>query len=109
MGTYLGSLDAKTDADVEQAVKDSIASGAINVIDTAINYRFQKAERCVGRALADLFKNQIASREQVFVSTKNGYLAPDAEYRRGLDKYVPDRLIATGIIRPDEIVESATA
>jgi aryl-alcohol dehydrogenase-like predicted oxidoreductase len=107
MGTYLGSLDAKTDREVEHAVKDSISSGAINVIDTAINYRFQRAERCVGRALNCLFEEQVASREQVFVSTKNGYLAPDADYERGFGKYVADKLIATGIIRPDEIVESS--
>ncbi len=107
MGTYLGSLDAKTDLEVEQAIKDSISSGAVNVIDTAINYRFQKAERCVGRALADLFKDQVASREQIFISTKNGYLAPDVEYQRGVGKYIADKLIATGIIRPDEIVESS--
>ena len=88
MGTYLGSLDTKTDLDVELAIRDSISSGAINVIDTAINYRFQRAERRVGRALNSLFEEQVASREQVFVSTKNGYLAPDADYERGFGKYV---------------------
>ncbi|MGI0090189.1 MAG: aldo/keto reductase, partial [Nitrososphaerales archaeon] len=34
-------------------------------------------------------------------------LAPDAEYERGYGKYIADRLIATGIIRPDEIVDSS--
>ncbi|MGH2639612.1 MAG: aldo/keto reductase, partial [Rhabdochlamydiaceae bacterium] len=82
IGTYLGSLDSETDALVELAIKDSVTSGAINVIDTAINYRFQKAERCVGRALGELFGKKLSARNEVFISTKNGYLAPDAEYER---------------------------
>ena len=32
----------------------SVSSGAVNVVDTAINYRLQRAERSVGRALARL-------------------------------------------------------
>ena len=107
MGTYLGSLDKQTDLYVESAIKESIRSGAVNVVDTAINYRFQKAERCVGKALEDLFETEIATRDQIFISTKNGYLAPDAEYERGAAKYIADKLIATGIIRPDEIVDSS--
>jgi len=44
IGTYLGEPDAKTDELVTNAVKQSVKSG-INVIDTAINYRAQKADR----------------------------------------------------------------
>ena len=43
IGTYLGNVDDATDVLVKEAVKKSINS-AINVIDTAINYRSQKAE-----------------------------------------------------------------
>ena len=107
MGTYLGSLDKQTDLDVENAIKESISLGAVNVIDTAINYRLQKAERCVGNALEYLFENETSTRDQIFISTKNGYLAPDAEYERGASKYIADKLIATGIVRPDEIVDSS--
>ena len=39
MGTYLGQLSLEDDNDIENAVYESIKSGAINVIDTAINYR----------------------------------------------------------------------
>ena len=42
IGTYLGEADSKTDELVKNAVKKSVSSG-INVIDTAINYRSQKA------------------------------------------------------------------
>jgi len=51
IGTYLGNPDTETDYIVQSAVKKSIFGG-INVIDSAINYRAQKAERSVGNAIA---------------------------------------------------------
>ncbi len=57
IGTYLGDADARTDELVTNAVKNSIISG-INVIDTAINYRSQKAERSVGKAVSELIQEE---------------------------------------------------
>ncbi|MBD0300358.1 MAG: hypothetical protein ICV82_08975, partial [Nitrososphaera sp.] len=37
MGTYLGQLSEEDDQAVENAVYQSVKSGAVNVIDTAIN------------------------------------------------------------------------
>ena len=68
IGTYLGNPDSETDYLVQDAVKKSILSG-INVIDSAINYRAQKAERSVGNAIAQLIDNNDISREEIFVST----------------------------------------
>ena len=107
MGTYLGSLDSRDDEEMESAIKQSIRSGAINVIDTAINYRLQKSEKCVGRALRSLIEQDLVTREQVFVSTKNGYLALDADHKRGYGKYIADELLAKGIIDVKDIVGSS--
>ena len=57
VGTYLGDATESTDILVKNAVKDSILSG-INVIDTAINYRSQKAERSVGKAISELIQER---------------------------------------------------
>jgi len=54
MGTYLGELTAADDKAMEEAVYRSIESGAINVIDTAINYRSMRSEKSIGRALSRL-------------------------------------------------------
>ena len=45
----------ETDELVKNAVKQSVLSG-VNVIDTAINYRAQKAERAVGKAVSELIQ-----------------------------------------------------
>ena len=67
IGTYLGDPDNKTDELVTNAVKQSINSG-INVIDTAINYRSQKAERSVGKAISELVNDGNITRDQIFLS-----------------------------------------
>jgi aryl-alcohol dehydrogenase-like predicted oxidoreductase len=107
MGTYLGEPDGQTDRLVEAAVDRSVRSGAINVLDTAINYRYQRAERSVGRALASLIADGAIERSQVFVSTKSGYLAPDAEYPRGPHRYVQEELLGKGVIHRSDIVGSS--
>ena len=80
VGTYLGNPDSETDYLVQDAVKKSILSG-VNVIDSAINYRAQKAERSVGNAIMQLIDNNDISREEIFVSTKNGYVTNDGDIK----------------------------
>lgn len=107
MGTYLGGIDNDTDEQVTRAVRDSITSGSVNVIDTAINYRNQKAERSVGRGLDHLFSENIVERDEIFVSTKNGYLSPDADVDLDPQTYIYEKLIKPGIIDPDQVVDSS--
>ncbi|MCI0565012.1 MAG: aldo/keto reductase, partial [Nitrososphaera sp.] len=80
MGTYLGQPTQEDDLAVENAVFQSANSGAINVIDTAINYRAMKSEKSIGRALLRLAHNSTVSRDQVFISTKNGYITNDGDF-----------------------------
>ncbi len=103
VGTYLGDPDSLTDAQVTQAVIESIASGTVNVIDTAINYRLQKAERSTGRALHELFSDDRLRRDEVFISTKNGYLTPDADVKQDFRTYVTENLVKTGRLNPQDI------
>ena len=104
MGTYLGQLAVEDDNDIENAVYDSIKSGAINVIDTAINYRAMKSEKNIGKALLRLINDGIISRDEVFICTKNGYITNDGEYP-GVDvmEYMQKMFISTGVIKPNDI------
>ena len=102
IGTYLGEPDAKTDELVKNAVKQSVKSG-VNVIDTAINYRAQKAERSVGKAISELVDSGDISREEVFVSTKNGYVTNDAEIPGDFWEYIKGEYVQKGIIQQGDI------
>lgn len=109
LGTYLGRPDAPTDSAVEQAVTISLQSGRVNVLDTAINYRHQRAERSVGRALGRLVEQGSLDRRSVFVSTKVGYLAPDAESPLPPHQWIEENLIRTKHLAPADIVEGSHA
>ena len=102
IGTYLGNADKQTDVQVVDAVKQSIISG-INVIDTAINYRGQKAERCVGKAISELIDEGMITREMVFICTKNGYLTNDADIKEDFWQYVKNEYAQKGIIHEGDV------
>ena len=102
VGTYLGDADSKTDELVTNAVKQSILSG-INVIDTAINYRSQKAERSVGKAITELIEEGKISRDQIFLSSKNGYLTNDADVPLGFWEYVKEEYSQKGVIKEGDV------
>jgi aryl-alcohol dehydrogenase-like predicted oxidoreductase len=104
MGTYLGQPSLEDDNDIENAVYDSIKSGAINVIDTAINYRAMKSEKSIGKALLRLINDGVISRDEVFICTKNGYITNDGDYPRvDVMEYMQKMFISTGVIKPDDI------
>jgi aryl-alcohol dehydrogenase-like predicted oxidoreductase len=102
IGTYLGEPDARTDELVKNAVKQSVLSG-VNVIDTAINYRAQKAERAVGKAVSELINENKISRDQIFVSSKNGYVTNDADIQEDFMEYVMRELGKPGIVKEGDI------
>ncbi|MGP8077289.1 MAG: aldo/keto reductase [Thermoplasmata archaeon] len=109
LGTYIGAPDGPTDFAVEQAVTVSLASSRVNVLDTASNYRHQRAERSIGRALARLAAKGEVPREAVFVATKNGYFAPDGESRVPTDRWVAEELIRPGILDPADVADGCHA
>lgn len=97
IGTYLGNHDSQTDNLVRRALARAVELGA-NVIDTAINYRFQRGERSVGAALRDLASNGFR-RDQVVVATKGGFIpfdgAPPADVRDYFNRTFVNPGIAT--------------
>ncbi len=102
IGTYLGNPDEPTDILVKNAVKESILSG-INVIDTAINYRAQKAERSVGKAVLELINEGHINRNQLFISSKNGYVTNDGDIKEDFWQYVNREYVSKGIIQQNDI------
>ena len=104
MGTYLGKPNKEDDQSMENAVYESIKSGGVNVLDTAINYRAMRSEKSVGRALLRLINDGIVTRDQVFVSTKNGYITNDGDYPEiDVMEYVQTMFISNDIMHADDI------
>jgi aryl-alcohol dehydrogenase-like predicted oxidoreductase len=102
VGTYLGNQDDLTDSLVREAIKISVVSG-INVIDTAINYRAQKAERAVGKAISELIESGNVKRDELFISTKNGYITNDGDIDEEFWMNIQNSLVKPGVIKSGDI------
>ncbi|PYU13776.1 MAG: aldo/keto reductase, partial [Acidobacteria bacterium] len=95
IGTYLGQPDEKTDVAYTAAIVAAVENG-INVIDSAINYRFQRSERSIGAALQQLAPKGF-TREEIVVCTKGGYLTPDGSMPADPNEYFFREYIQHGI------------
>jgi len=106
IGTYLGNADEATDASYTNAVVRAVQLG-VNVIDTAANYRFQRSERSIGRALQILTTEHGVARQKLVICTKGGYLPFDGAPPRNsaeLREYVNKTFIEPGIASWDDLV-----
>ncbi len=99
LGTYLGQPDEQDDQRYAEAVLEAVRLGC-NVIDTAINYRFQRSERSVGAALRKLTESGRAVRDEIVISTKGGYVpfdgAPPRSAREFAD-YLQNTFLKPGL------------
>lgn len=103
LGTYLGNADEATDARYLGSVARAVELGA-NVIDTAANYRFQRSERALGKALHALTGEHRFGRAEIVVCTKGGYLPFDGEPPRDVRRYVEETFVKPGIATFEDFV-----
>ena len=101
IGTYLGEPDEATDGAYTHAVVAAV-EGGINVVDSAINYRFQRSERAVGEALRELFHKGFG-RDEIMVCTKAGFLTPDGEMPADPNAYFSQEFLERGVFRVEDI------
>ena len=102
IGTYLGNWDAETDENYTNAIVKFVELGG-NVIDTASNYRFQRSERNIGEALKILAEKGF-KRNELFISTKGGYLPFDTEPPTNVRSYFEETFVKTGIATFEDLV-----
>jgi aryl-alcohol dehydrogenase-like predicted oxidoreductase len=106
IGTYLGDDTESDDFAYVDAVRRAIASG-INVIDSAINYRCQRSERAVGRAVSASLVAGEASRDELVICTKGGYIPLDGyppSTPEGYQGYLRREFYARNVMSPKDVV-----
>ncbi|MEA2671182.1 MAG: hypothetical protein QOG45_1402 [Chloroflexota bacterium] len=103
LGTYLGADDDATDAGYAAAMTRALELGC-NVVDTAVNYRYQRSERIVGATLATLVEAGGVERGAVVLATKGGFLSGDSGHPGGMRAWVADTLLDPGVIAAEDIV-----
>lgn len=103
IGTYLGNWDDETDQNYVNSVVRFVELGG-NVIDTAINYRFQRSERSIGKALK-ILQEKGFGRDEIFVATKAGYLPFDGEPAWDVESYFEQEFVRKGLATFDDLVD----
>ena len=103
IGTYLGDPDGRTDAGYRGSVARAAELG-INVIDSAVNYRFQRSERSIGGALQDLIHSGRARREELVICTKGGFLSFDGEAPRNAKAWFEETFSKSGVATLADVV-----
>jgi aryl-alcohol dehydrogenase-like predicted oxidoreductase len=98
LGTYLGDPTDTVDETYHGTIVDAL-EGGINVLDTAINYRHQRSERVVGRALSDA----AVDREAVLLATKGGFLPFDGSRPTDPGSYLRETYVDPGLVDPDDL------
>ena len=99
LGTYLGDPTDEVDESYHASIVRALESG-INVLDTAINYRHQRSERVVGRALAAAE----VDRDAVVVATKGGFVPFDGARPDDPGEFVREEYVEPGLVDPDDLV-----
>lgn len=102
IGTYLGDHDEATDELYRRAVVRAVELGS-NVIDTAINYRFQRSERCIGAAIKTLESKGIR-RQEIIVATKGGFIPFDGAPPNDIRSYYSETFVKPGIVGAADVV-----
>jgi aryl-alcohol dehydrogenase-like predicted oxidoreductase len=106
MGTYLGDYDDAEDARYVTVLAAGIERG-LNLIDTAINYRCQRSERATGHAIRKAIEDRIASRDEIVVSTKGGYVPLDGSppaSRELYDSFLATEYFDRGVMTRSDVV-----
>lgn len=102
LGSYLGAADDATDAGYAAALRAAL-EGGINLVDTAINYRHQRSERALGRALHQAIAAGSVSRDQVFLCSKAGFVPFDTEMPADPRRYLEATYMRPGLIPPGQL------
>lgn len=86
-----------------EAIKMALRRG-INLIDTAINYRYQISEREIAEALNAMFAEGEITRQEVIIASKAGFIPLDFPFPDNPYGWIQENIIKTGLATKEEIV-----
>lgn len=83
-----------------EAVKQAIRSG-INVIDTAINYRYTQSEKEIGEALREL--GDEIKREELIICSKGGFIQLEYPFPENPYMWIEKNILEKGLATKEDI------
>lgn len=86
-----------------EALKTSLRRG-INLIDTAINYRYQISEREIAEALKEMIQEGEITRDEIIISTKGGFIPLDFPFPDNPYEWIEETIIQNNLATKEEII-----
>jgi len=87
----------------KDSIKTAVLNG-INHIDTAINYRYQVSEEEIGEALAELISEEKVSRDQLFISSKAGFLPLEFPFPENPYAWIEENVINKALATKEDVI-----
>jgi len=87
----------------KDAIKMALLNG-VNLIDTAINYRFQISEREVAEALSELIDEGSIDRSEIVISSKAGFIPLDFPFPENPYHWIDENIVQKGLAFKEEVV-----
>jgi aryl-alcohol dehydrogenase-like predicted oxidoreductase len=87
----------------KESVKTAIQNG-INLIDTAINYRYQVSEQEIGEALSELIESGDVTRPSLVITSKAGFIPLEFPFPQNPYEWIDSEVIAKGLASKEEVV-----
>ncbi len=103
-GSYIGEAynEENYHFSYKEAFCEAIRQGS-NLIDTAINYRYQQSEREIGEALKHSLEVGTAKREELVVCSKGGFLPLDYPFPTNPYDWIKENVIGAGLASESDI------
>lgn len=86
-----------------EAIKTALRNG-INLIDTAINYRYQMSEREIAEALNEMLLAGEIRREEVIIASKAGFVPLDFPFPNNPYGWIQENIIKSSLATAEEII-----
>ena len=87
----------------KEAIKKAVLGG-INLIDTAINYRYQVSEQEIASALRELLEGHKIAREELVLTSKAGFLPLEFPFPKNPYEWIEHTIIDAGLASKEEII-----
>lgn len=87
----------------KDSIKTAVLNG-INHIDTAINYRYQVSEEEIGEAIDELITEGKVSRDQLFITSKAGFLPLEFPFPENPYAWIEDNVLSKGLASKEDVI-----
>lgn len=86
-----------------ESIQTALRRG-INLIDTAINYRYQISEREIAEAIKPMIEEGEVSRDEMIIMSKGGFIPLDFPFPENPYGWIQENIVDKGLATKEEII-----